>query len=181
MAARKPYRSVVDAPASKPKGRLDTRGAQRGGARRFVRFAGSSLICTVLDQVIAGILFLALRRPLHDAGFLRILVSNVIARIFSQTLNYALNHRIVFAPKKGSVHENRHPSRRESLPRFFAVASLILALSTMGVYFLHTFFGIQESVAKMLMDTLLFFLNYLLQQRWVFRKGVRVNPKHLRR
>lgn len=211
MAARKSFRSVVEAPAARQRRRSNKPAAKPSGAakptrvakstgevkssrvaestgeekpkgaRRFMRFAGSSLICTVLDQVIAGVLFLALRKPMHDAGFLRILVSNVIARLFSQALNYALNHHLVFAPKKGSVHEGQHPSRRESLPRFFAVASLILTLSTIGVYLLHTFFDLQESVAKMLMDTALFFLNYFLQQRWVFKREVRINPKHLSR
>ena len=149
-----------------------------GPLRRFLRFTGSSLICTAVDQVLAGVLFLLLRRPMHGTGFLRILVASVIARIVSQTLNYALNHRLVFA----SSAQAQRPSRRESLPRFLAVATFVLALSTMGVYFLHARFGIAESIAKICVDGALFFVNYYLQHNWVFTTEPTISPrKALRR
>ena len=45
---------------------------------RFVRFAGTSFVCTVFDQVLAGFLFVVLRRPLAGRGFLRIQKSYLV-------------------------------------------------------------------------------------------------------
>lgn len=146
---------------------------------RFLRFAGSSLVCTALDQVLAGLLFIALRRPLHGHSFLRILLATLIARVFSQALNYALNHHLVFVG--GDEQAPRRPSRRESLPRFLAVATLVLSLSIIGVYLLHARLGIAESIGKLIVDSLLFFLNYFLQRNWVFTNEPVINPRRARR
>ena len=148
-------------------------------SKRFMRFAGSSLICTAVDQVLAGLLFVLLRNPLRGLGFVRIMVASVIARVFSQTLNYVLNHHLVFAG--GTKEDQQRPSRRESIPRFFAVAATVLLLSTVGVYLLHTYLGFQESIAKLVMDAGLFFLNYYLQQNWVFTVEPRIRPHRIRR
>ena len=146
---------------------------------RFLRFAGSSLICTALDQLLAGLLFILLRNPLRGRGFLRIMVASVVARNFSQALNYVLNHHLVFTGDQQEGAER--PSRRESLPRFLVVAATILALSTIGVYLLHSRLGIQESICKLVMDSLLFFLNYYLQQNWVFTTEPTIRPSRTRR
>ena len=64
---------------------------------RFLRFMGASASCSLLDQLLAAALFNALRNIFPDTSFLRILFANVTARIFSLTLNYSLNHRLVFS------------------------------------------------------------------------------------
>lgn len=181
-------RMRVEAKAARVSARARARISPKGTLspiRRFLRFAGSSFTCTVLDQLLAGILFLLLRKPMHDLGFLRIMVASVVARIFSQALNYALNHKLVFVGGTGGENAGakvpRRPSRRESLPRFLAVATIILALSTVGVYLLNTYLDIQESVAKLLMDSGLFFVNYYLQRNWVFTTEPSINPRRARR
>ena len=156
----------------------ETRHDSAGGLARFMRFAGSSLLCPLFDQLLAGLLFVLLREPLRNTGFLRILIASVIARCFSQTLNYLLNHHLVFS---GAEEADARPSRRESIPRFLAVATFVLGLSTIGVYLLNTFANLQESLAKILMDSLLFFVNYYLQHNWVFTTEPTINPRKIRR
>ena len=178
-------RMRVDARRASRSAAGDERGPERGETRhdsagailRFVRFTGSSLACTLLDQLLAGALFVLLRTPLRGFGFLRILIGSVVARCVSQTLNYVLNHHLVFAGGEAAPR----PPRRESIPRFLAVASLVLALSTVGVYLLHAHLGLQESLAKIAMDSLLFFLNYYLQQNWVFSVEPTIDPRKIRR
>ena len=181
-------RMRVEAKAARVSARARARISPKGTLspiRRFLRFAGSSFTCTVLDQLLAGILFLLLRKPMQDLGFLRIMFASVVARIFSQALNYALNHKLVFVGGTGGGNAGakvpRRPSRRESLPRFLAVATFILSLSTVGVYLLNTYLDIQESVAKLLMDGGLFFVNYYLQRNWVFTTEPSINPRRTRR
>lgn len=161
IAARLRARSTV---------RVDDNHARPPAKPSFFRFAASSLSCTAVDQVLAWVLFSALRKPMHDVDFLRILVSSVIARCVSLTLNYMLNRRLVFVPDE----DGKRPRKRESFPRFLALAAVILGLSTLGVFWAHTLLGVEEWQAKLVVDFLLFFLNYYVQRKWVFRTEVTV-------
>ena len=168
----KPTRRIFD---SKHMRRL-----KRVAGQRFVRFAGASALCSSLDQLVAWILFAVLKEPMAGLGFLRILIATVIARCISLTLNYALNRRLVFTLDVDDPEWQR-AARRESLPRFVALSVGILTLSTLGVYLLNSFFGVKEWLAKIVVDLTLFFLNYNVQRKWVFRNEVSVNPKVTRR
>lgn len=126
---------------------------------RWFKFGGSSLVSTLLDQVVAGILFYVLTGPLAGNDFARIFVSSAVARVCSVALNFTINSKRVFA---GS-------DWHRALPRFLLLAACVLGLSSLGVWFLHTTFGINESIAKICVDLALFFLNYNVQRRWVFR------------
>ena len=88
--------------------RVDGRRSSAPGKPSFVRFAASSFTCTVVDQALAWFLFAALRRPFAGAGFIRILVSNVLARCVSLSLNFVLNRRLVFVPDE----DGRRPRKR---------------------------------------------------------------------
>lgn len=131
----------------------------RDRLRGLVKFSASSLVATAVDQVVAGVLFVVLNGPLAGSDLVRIFVSTVVARVCSVIVNFAINSRRVFA---GS-------DWHRSLPRFLALAALILALSSLGVWLLHTRLGANESAAKLCVDLALFFLNFSVQRRWVFK------------
>lgn len=141
----------------------------------FFRFAGSSLVCTGIDQVLAVVLFSVLRGPLAALGFFRIFVASALARCVSLSMNFVLNNKMVFKPTETNAPRRR---KRESFPRFLAVAVLILILSTIGVYAAHEYLTVTEWQAKIVMDFALFFLNYSLQRKWVFKPGVTVRMAH---
>lgn len=153
---------------------------RRVTGQRFVRFAGASAMCSALDQLVAWILFSVLKKPMVGLGFLRILTATIVARCISLTLNYALNRRLVFTLDVDDPEWQR-AARRESLPRFIALSAGILTLSTLGVYLLNSIFDVQEWLAKIVVDFTLFFLNYNVQRKWVFRNEVSVNPNVTRR
>lgn len=178
-ALRATYRNVVEArqvKAKKPKVKREDGSSKPS----FLRFMAASFSCSLLDQLLAWLLFSALRRPLGDMGFVRILISNVTARCVSLTLNYALNHRLVFSIDVDDPEWIRN-SRRESLPRFLLLSAIVLALSTLGVFLASTYLGILEWKAKIVVDVCLFFLNYNVQRNWVFRNEVSISPKHAKR
>lgn len=143
-----------------------------------MRFSGASLACTAVDQLLANLLFWLLRSPMADLGFLRILASSIVARCVSLSLNFVINHHLVFSL---GADDQPRPGRRESLPRFIALAAAILTLSTMGVYAANTWLGIEEWKAKIACDFALFFVNYLLQQKWVFNSEATVRPRKAKR
>lgn len=175
---RRKYRSVVEQRRIRfsRKPRKKAPASPEKGKQQFLRFMAASASCSTLDQLLAWLLFSALRRPLAQMGFVRILVSNVLARCVSLSLNYALNHRLVFSLDVDDPEYQRN-ARRESLPRFLALSAAVLALSTLGVYLAHTFLGVAEWKAKIVIDIALFFLNYNVQRVWVFRSEVTVKPK----
>lgn len=125
----------------------------------IIKFSGSSLISTAVDQVVAGILFVALTGPFAGSDFLRIFVSTAVARVISVVVNFSINSKKVFAGTDW----------HRSLPRFVLLAVCVLGLSSLGVWLLHTQLGVNESLAKICVDLSLFFLNYTVQRRWVFR------------
>lgn len=116
------------------------RGIKGKITRRFILFTCSSLVSTLLDQVIAWTLFDVLRKPFANSDYARILVSSVIARVCSVALNYVINSRLVFQDRQSGASEGEIeqeeseggiPTKR-SLPRFIATAALVLFLSSLG-------------------------------------------------
>ncbi len=129
---------------------------------RFLRFASSSLVCTAVDQMVAGVLFSTLRLAMPEADLLRILIATLVARVTSVTLNLTVNRRLVFSAAEDAR------SRRTTL-RFIELSAFVLTLSTLGTWWLHVTFGIPEWIAKPCVDFVLFFVNYNAQRIWVFR------------
>ena len=150
--------------------KIDRRVGSTPAKPSFFRFAASSFTCTLVDQVLAWVLFRVLRQPLADAGFIRILVSSVLARCVSLSINFVLNRRLVFVPDE----DGRRPRKRESLPKFIALAAIVLMLSSTGVFCAHEYLGAEEWQAKIVVDFALFFLNYYGQRKWVFRNDITV-------
>lgn len=163
---------------------------------RFARFAASSLISTLVDQVLAFLLFRWLRPLFVDFDFARIFVATFIARVCSVALNYTINLKRVFnkadiagaeadtatapgdgdaAPAPQAPDETfQERSMKESLPRFLILAAFVLLLSSIGVYIGHAILGFNESLSKIVVDLSLFFVNYHFQRTWVFVR--RKNP-----
>lgn len=65
-------------------------------SERFTKFVGSSLISTLVDQVMAFLLFGWLRPVFANSDFLRIFSATLIARVCSVTVNYIINMKRVF-------------------------------------------------------------------------------------
>lgn len=129
--------------------------ALRDGFRVFSRlfkYSAVSLSCMAVDFALYSLLLLWI--PPKE--------SYVAARAVSSTLNYQLNRRVVFHAK---------PSFRAAAGYVLLVLCIML-LGSQGVHLLAGL-GLQEVVAKVLVDCLLFFLNYLVQNRILFCPGRR--------
>lgn len=126
--------------------------AVRDGLRvfsRVIKYALSSLACTAVDYLLY-LLFLS---------FLPVGWSYAAARVFSATLNYFMNCRLVFQGKP-------------TLANFMGYALLAvfsLATGSFATSFLAGS-GINSVIAKLLIDGCLFILNYVVQKKLVFRR-----------
>ena len=134
----------------------------------FVKFMGASLFCFLVDQLLfnlfRGWLFpllginVNLKLPL-GITLDNTSLANYTARFFSAILNFKMNKSLVFKVKgsKGAAW------------RYAVTAVAVIILSTLGIKALGLI-GVAPWVAKPIVDTVLYFLSYGIQQRWVFRE-----------
>ena len=134
----------------------------------FFRFMGASVICWLVDIVLFTLIkripALAaletgtpwLRALSHSAE--PVLLATAIARVCSASLNFILNKNFVFNIKKS----------KGALLRYVILVIAVLFISAEVVSILHAVTGIDSSVIKVVVDTLLYFANYRIQKYWVF-------------
>lgn len=135
----------------------------------FFRFMGASIVCFAADHLLfnlfRGWLFPLLGIRLNAVLPMGIVLDNTslanyTARFFSAILNFRLNKDLVFKVK----------GNRGTVLRYIATAVCIIILSTLGIKLLGLI-GMAPWLAKLITDTLLYFLSYRIQQQWVFRDG----------
>ena len=126
----------------------------------FFKFMSSSLICFLLDQGIFNLLNLVAFDNGDEKKASTILLCTVIARIISACTNFALNRKFVFGSREKAG---------KAFIRYVVLSIGIMLASAGGTWLLGTI-GMSSTVAKIITDTLLYFVSYRVQQRWVFRK-----------
>lgn len=124
----------------------------------ILSFFMSSAISTVIDIV----LFYILSRILSDAlGTATVLAATVPARAVSSFTNYIINKQKVFNSEK---IEN-------SVLKYYALAIPQMLVSALIVTILKSIFtagSFVSTIIKMIVDTVLFFISYRIQNCWVF-------------
>ena len=125
----------------------------------FFRFMASSLTCVAVDQGIFNLLNLLVfaNGAKKDAGI--ILICTIIARVISATVNFLLNRQFVFG-KNGNAGK--------AFIRYAVLCIAIMLMSAAGTWLLGLT-GMSSTVAKLITDTLLYFLSYRFQEQWVFK------------
>ena len=108
----------------------------------------------------ADYLLFLLLTAVFPAGAVFVIVSNVIARIGSASLNYTLNARSVFHDSAPAV---------TTLSKYAALAVLILLANSL-LLALFTGAGIPSPASKLLCELILFVLSYFVQSRLIFTR-----------
>lgn len=93
-----------------------------------------------------------------------VLCATVIARIISSLTNYFINRKYVFDSKDKA---------KDTIWKYYALAIPQMLVSAMLVWFLTLLFSTNpelKTVIKLIIDTILFFISYRIQQCWVFKK-----------
>lgn len=128
-------------------------------AEKFVTFLISSLSSSVIDIVLFGVFCHFLK---HSIPVVYVTVSTVLARSISATYNYLMNYKIVFKSKENVGM---------SAVKYLILAGVQMACSAFLVTTLVAVFPVgMEVVFKIIVDTLLFFISYKIQQKLVFQK-----------
>lgn len=125
--------------------------------RMFGKYVFTAISSTMIDLVLFS-LFIILFKKLSITYY--IFISTLFARILSSFFNYYLNKNKVFKNKSKLT---------VSLTKYYLLAGLNVFLSAAGVRFLYSVLGWNETICKMIIDSILFIMNYIVQREWVFR------------
>lgn len=127
----------------------------------FFKFMGASILSFLLDNALFALLEHVLLAGLGlNDNMLRI-VSTVIARCVSAPCNFLLNRQVVFKDK-GSLGK--------SGLKYLLLCVVIMCMSALLVNLL-SWLGMPkflDSLSKLVVDTLLYFVSYRVQRNWVF-------------
>lgn len=124
----------------------------------FFKYILSSISSAVVDFLIFSILTFILRDV--EIG-LRIGIATVVARIISSLYNYCINKNIVF---QGNGRPN-------TFLKYYILCILQMCCSMGGVYVLCYYLHLDELIAKIIVDGLLFLLSFQVQRTWIFGRG----------
>lgn len=123
--------------------------------RKLMIFGATSIVAAFLDIFLFWYLTtFALKNVRYP-----IIVGTVLARIVSASLNYYLSRRLVFKTNE---------SRRKSFSQFFTLAAVQCGISAMSVHFLEMLFDGAAVPIKTVIDLLLFFVAYKIQDKFIF-------------
>ena len=129
----------------------------------ILAFAFSSLFSALADNLFYYICLRLISSP-GTAPFDHI-VSVIIARVLSSLINYTLNAKTVFNGK----------TDRRTMSRYFILAIAQITVSAYLVWTVKTALQITspelQTLAKMFVDTVLFFISFRIQHNWVFQEN----------
>lgn len=140
---------------------------------RMTRYALSSMLGFVADNVLFSVCVLALQ----SQGMLRhnvILVSIVVARVVSATLNFYVNRGFVFHSKSPFL---------TSFVRYWLLAIVVAMLSytlTALVSAWGDVRGLYITAVKIVIESVIFVMSYMCQRIWVFGgrgSGIEIHRK----
>lgn len=124
--------------------------------QKFIRYVFSGLSSFLLD-ILAFRLILTISH-FSDAA-VRITFSTVCARILSSIYNFMMNRNFVFE-KKGKIIEKMIP--------YYLLCFFQTCASAFLVFVCYQGFDISETVAKIVVDMMLFIISYQIQKRCIF-------------
>ncbi len=123
--------------------------------KQLFHFAASSLVSFLIDYSMFALLTLCLP----------VLSANILARLISAFCNYEINRKAVF-------HDER--SRSTSLLKYALLATGILTVNTLLLNLFVNQFGVNEYLAKLIVEMLLFSISWTVQKCVIFPDGKQI-------
>ena len=118
----------------------------------FFKYILAAISSFVLDIVLFTIFVNII--PIEQ----KIIVSTIIARIISSTYNFIINAKVVF--KKSS---------KSSIVKYLILAIIQMLISGYLVTFIESLTKINSTLIKIIVDTIIFIVNFIIQREWVFK------------
>lgn len=133
----------------------------------FFKYIVSSLLSFVVDIVMFA-LFVKIFKNISYAMY--IYIATVLARIVSSYVNYIVNKNGVFKAKNRTKAENI-----KSLIGYYVLVVINVIVSSLCVNAIVKGAGWNETATKLLVDIVLFVVNFVIQREFIFKNKKRVN------
>lgn len=135
----------------------------------FFRYMGASILSflldnglfTLLDDRLLDFFFQNRLRGLDANEYWHTIIAAAVARIASSIFNYQCNKSFVF---------NAKGSRRTAV-RYALLCVFSLIVSAALTNALHLLLSLDRTPVKIVVDTLLYFVNFRIQKAWVFHSA----------
>lgn len=124
----------------------------------FAKYIIASLSSFLLDIILYAVLVSLL--PKSDFyGISQIVIATIIARIISSLYNFGINSKVVFK------NQNKN-----SIIKYFVLVIIQMVISAFAVSSLFELLHINSTLIKVVVDTIIFIANFVIQREWVFKK-----------
>lgn len=128
--------------------------------KKILKYIFSSFSSSIIDLVLFSFFCLIFK---NINSILYVAISTVLARIISATYNYFMNYKVVFKSSE---------SIQVSGIKYAMLAIVQMSMSAFFVtMFVKIFSILPEVMVKIIIDTILFFVSYHIQQRYIFFKS----------
>lgn len=129
----------------------------------FFRYTLSSTSSFLIDLGLFTLLNLIVLRPLRLDAHAHIFIASLVARLCSASFNFFVNKSFVFTLSKS----------RGATAKYIVLCVVSYLISTSLVDLLRGDIGASNTLLKGVIDTLLYFFNFRIQQSWVFNNKKR--------
>lgn len=126
----------------------------------------SYIVFGVLTTAVNVVTYGLLRPALHWNAYWDVLIANAVAWVLSVAFAFITNKLFVF---KSKSFEARVFWRE--LWAFVAARLFSLGVDELGMVFLASFLGMNDWIAKIIMNVIVVIINYILSKRFIFKKG----------
>ena len=126
--------------------------------RELLKFPAASFAGFLTDYTVYSLMITLIGHL--SAG---LLLSNILTRVVSASVNYTLNRTLVFKSRAGS----------RSAVQYFGLAAGILAGNTLVLAFLSDVLSVNRYAAKICTELLFFFGSWIIQRCVIFRPASR--------
>lgn len=121
--------------------------------KEIFKFISSSIICFIIDYIIFSITIIISNK---------LILSNIIARILSATLNFTINKHLVF--------KNKNKKYFYQIIRYTFLAISILVLNTTMLIIFVKYFKLNQFISKIIIEIILFLSSWIVQKKIIFNK-----------
>lgn len=124
----------------------------------FLKYILSALSSFIVD-ILLFTLFINILPEIKWGVVTTIVLATIIARIFSSTYNFTINAQVVFKNKTKS-----------SIIKYFTLVIVQMFISAFVVSFICRVLNANATFIKVIIDTVIFIVNFIIQREWVFKK-----------
>ena len=124
----------------------------------FIKYIISALSSFLLDILLYT--FIVKLLPQINFGVITdIVIASILARIISSIYNFGVNSKVVFKS-----------SNKKSLSKYFILVIIQMFISAFSVSAIFKVTRINSTLIKVIVDTIIFVINFVIQREWEFKK-----------